>query len=138
MRFEHELEIERPPEDVYAFLSDPAKLPEWQGGVEEVAVLGERRFREVRTFMGRRAASEVEVTAAEPPREFAIRVVSGPVRVAARHALARVGPGRTRLRVEVEADPGSIPRLAAGVAARAARRQSEKDFRRLKEILEAR
>jgi carbon monoxide dehydrogenase subunit G len=36
MIYEHELEIERPPDDVHAFLSHPENLPRWQSEVLEV------------------------------------------------------------------------------------------------------
>jgi uncharacterized protein YndB with AHSA1/START domain len=75
--------IGRPPGDVFAFLTDPAKLPAWQD-VDEVRQLTEgpvragTRFREVHRVMGRPRVELTEVVACEPPRRFHIRVVEGP------------------------------------------------------------
>jgi carbon monoxide dehydrogenase subunit G len=138
VKLERTIEIARSPEEVYAFLADPANLPAWQGPVESVEWRGgeasaEDRFQEQRTFLGRHVASDVEVVAADRAREFSVRAAAGPVEVTARHYLSRAGEG-TLVRVEVEA--AKVPRLVAGVAARAARKQAEDDLARLKALLE--
>jgi uncharacterized protein YndB with AHSA1/START domain len=139
VKLERSIEIARPPEDVYAYVADPANLPAWQGPVEGVdwaggpAEAGET-FRERRTFIGRRVESTVEVLAADPGREFSVRARPGPIELVARHFLSRAGEG-TLVRVEVEAV--KVPRLVAGVAARTARKQAEDDLARLKGLLEA-
>lgn len=138
MTYEHELEIERAPEDVYAFLSDPENLPRWQSEVVEVRPESETRFREVRTFVGRRIESMLEITAAEPGREFSVRSTAGPVRFAVRHLLEPAGEGRTRLRVLGEAkDPAGLFKLGGRLLRRAAARRVEEDFARLKALLES-
>ena len=56
----------RPPEEVFAFVTDPAKLPVWQDA-EEVQQLTDgpvragTRFREVHQVMGRRRVELTEV-----------------------------------------------------------------------------
>ena len=138
MKLERSVEIARSPDDVYAYLADPSNLPSWQGPVHEVAWSGGPAaagdtFREQRTFLGRRVDSRVEVTAADPGREFSVRASPGPVEVTARHFLTRAGEG-TLVRVEVEAT--RVPRLVAGVAARNAGKQADEDLARLKRLLE--
>ncbi len=91
MRFEHSLEIERPPEQVYALLADVERVPEWQHDVESVVRESTTRFRDTRRFMGRRAKTVVEVVSADPGREFTIRAVGGPVAFAVRHSLEAAG-----------------------------------------------
>jgi carbon monoxide dehydrogenase subunit G len=138
MTYEHELEIERPPEDVYAFLSEPENLPRWQSEVLEVRRESDTRFREVRTFVGRRIESTLEVTAAEPGREFSLRSASGPVRFSVRHLLEPAGEGRTRLRVVGETEgAGGLFKLGGRLLRRAAERRFHEDFARLKAILES-
>jgi carbon monoxide dehydrogenase subunit G len=137
MTYEHELEIERPPDDVYAFLSDPENLPRWQSEVLEVRRESDTRFREVRTFVGRRIESTLEVTAAEQGREFSLRSASGPVRFSVRHLLEPAGEGRTRLRVVGETGgAGGLFKLGGRLLRRAAERRFHEDFARLKHILE--
>ena len=63
---EHTLEIARPVEEVFAYLTDVARLPEWQSSAESAELEGElregARIKEVRAFMGRRATSTLEVS----------------------------------------------------------------------------
>ena len=134
MRFELELTIAAPPEDVFDFLSDPTNLPRWQ----ESCVAAESdgtRIRETRSFMGHRAQVETEIVERERPHTFTVRSLGGPVRFTVRHELSPSGDG-TQLRVDAE---GSAigGRLTAGVVARVAERQFRGDFERLREILES-
>lgn len=137
---EHTLEIDRPVDEVFAYLTDVARLPEWQESAEEVeldGVLQEgARFREVRSFMGRRATSTLEVTEHAPPRRFALHVVEGPVKYAVEHALEDVG-GRTRVTFVARGDTGRVPRLMRGTVRRLVERQFVHDLEALKRRLES-
>jgi len=141
MRYELAVEIERPPAEVYAYLADPTHLPDWQADVEEVRdapggpLSAGALFTEVRSFLGKRAVSTLEVTAAEPGRELALRTVSGPVEVTIRHLLEPSGDG-TRVRVEADADAGTLLGLGGPLLRRAAERRARSDFGRLKSLLE--
>jgi len=138
VKYEHEVEIERSPEDVYAFISDPENLPKWQHEVMEVRRESETRFTEVRTFVGRRMESTLDVTAAEPAREFSLRSRMGPVHFAVRHLLEPAGEGRTRLRILGESEgAGSIFKLGGRLLRRAVQHRAREDFERLKELLES-
>ena len=142
MRYELAVEIARPPAEVYAYLADPSHLPEWQADVEEIrgapggALSAGATFTEVRSFLGKRAESTLEVTAAEPGQELSLMTVSGPVRVEIRHRLEPAGEG-TRLVVEAEADMGKLVGLGGPLVRRAAERRARGDFQRLKALLEA-
>jgi carbon monoxide dehydrogenase subunit G len=138
VRYEHEVEIERPPGEVYAFLADPENLPKWQSGLLDVRSESEARFTEVRTFVGRRVESTIEVTAAEPGREFSLRTVAGPIRFSVQHLLDPAGEGGTRLLVKGEAAPvAGLFKVGSRLLRRAAKHRAEEDFVRLKAILEA-
>ncbi len=77
------VEIARPPEDVFAYMTDPAKLSTWQDA-EEVTQLtpgpvgAGTQFREVHKALGKRRVEITEIVAFEPGRVFEIRVVDGP------------------------------------------------------------
>src|SRR3954463_1720837 len=83
IRVSDTVEIERAPEDVFAYVTDPAKLGTWQDA-EEVEQLTPgpvgvgTRFREVHKVMGRRRTEITEVTEFQVGRRFGIRVVEGP------------------------------------------------------------
>ena len=83
-------------------------------------------------------SSTIEVTKAEPGREFAIRTGTGPVHFAVRHVLEPAGEGRTRLRVEGESEgAGGLFKLGGRLLLRAVERRAREDFERLKELLES-
>jgi uncharacterized protein YndB with AHSA1/START domain len=93
--------IARPPEEVFAFVTDPAKLSAWQDA-EEVEQLTDgpvragTRFREVHKVMGRRRVELTEVVECDPCRLFCIRVVEGPP-VDGRWEFTQTPGGGTRL-----------------------------------------
>src|SRR5438128_214796 len=64
-RFSLSEEIARPPEDVFAYLTDVSKLPEWQSSAisaeSDGPVREGTRIREQRKFVGRDLRTELEV-----------------------------------------------------------------------------
>ena len=138
---EHEVVVERPLDEVFAYVANPGNVPEWQSGVLETDFAGEMRvgarWREVRTFLGRRVEATLEATAYEPTGEFALRVASGPIPFSVRHFFAPAAGG-TRIRIVAHGEPGGLLRFGAAVVARAAERQLRTDYSRLKDVLEGR
>src|SRR5262245_60304107 len=103
MRFEQEIEINRLPAEVFAFLTDPDKLSAWQSttvGVKRERrgplALGER-LDEVHRALGREVRTTVEVAAYEAPALFELHVVSGGIPLDGRWELQPSATG-TRLR----------------------------------------
>jgi uncharacterized membrane protein len=138
VRFDLEVTIARPVAAVFAYVSDVAHLPDWQeSAVAASWIEPGKRFRERRSFLGRTASLELEVTACEQDRRFDVKSVSGPVRFEIRHAFEAAGE-ETRLRVSAEAATGRALRFPAAVAKKQAERQFRSDLERLKELLEER
>jgi uncharacterized protein YndB with AHSA1/START domain len=83
IRVTETVEIGRAPQDVFAYLTDPAKLATWQN-LEEIEQLtpgpvgAGTRFREVHRVLGTSRPEITEVVVLEPGRRFDIRVVQGP------------------------------------------------------------
>jgi uncharacterized protein YndB with AHSA1/START domain len=141
IRIEFTIDIDRPPPEVFAYLTDAESLPEWQSGAVEARWQGEKapgaHIREVRKFLGRRMESELEVTEYEPDRRFALKVLSGPVPFSVQHTLEPNDSG-TRLTFVGEGEPGGFFKLAEPIVGRTAERQFKGDFETLKDVLEAR
>ena len=136
MRFDLEVTIERPVEAVFAYVSDVRNLPEWQESAVSAEWIEEgSSFRESRTFLGRTAQLELEVTTFEQDRRFDVKAVTGPVRFEIRHTFEAV-EGGTVLRVSAEAAIGGALRFAASMAKKQAERQFRSDLERLKAVLE--
>ena len=141
IRIQFSIDVDRPPSEVFAYLTDAASLPEWQSGAVEARWEGEKRpggrIKEVRKFLGRRMESELEVTQYEPDRRFALRVLSGPVPFTVEQTL-EPHDGGTRLTFVGEGEPGGFFKFAEPIVARTAERQFKGDFETLKDVLEGR
>ena len=138
MEFDLEVTIERPVAEVFAYVTDVRNVPLWQESATSAEWIEEgRRFREQRSFMGRTAELELEVTELEPERRFDVRTSKAPVQFEIRHSFEAVDGG-TRVRVHGEAKLSGALRLAAGMAKRQAESQFRRDFERLKAVLERR
>ena len=137
---EHTLEIARPRDEVFEYLTDVSRLPEWQSSAESAQLEGElregARIKEVRTFMGRRATSTLEVSEYLPPSRFGLHVVEGPIRYSVEHALEELD-GRTRVTFVGRGETKGVPRLMHGAVRRAVERQFVKDLEVFKRNLEA-
>jgi hypothetical protein len=79
-------EVDRPPADVFAYVTDPARFGEWQadvvsghldGGGTEVGAW----CTTVRRIGGVERSSTSELVRLEPPRAWAVRGIDGPIRV---------------------------------------------------------
>jgi len=135
VRAEVTVEIARPPEEVFDYLTDVSNLPRWQSGVHSATREGSR-IHESRHMLGRELQTTLEIEESERPHVFAIRAVDGPIPFSVRHELEPSGDG-TKLTVVGEGDVGLLPGFAAGIMARRAEKQFRKDFERLKRLLES-
>lgn len=138
------VQVDRPVAEVFAYLTDPESLAEWQTNVVSVTketagpVGPGTRFREVRRGpFGRRVESIVEVSAYEENRRFDLRIVSGPLPIDGRNRFAPTGRG-TRVHFVAEGELRGPVRLARPILARLVLRQFQADYARLKEALESR
>ena len=139
---QHEVSIHlnRPVDEVFAFLVDPANQPAWQSNLIESEQLTAgpmrvgTRIREVRRLGRRPTEYQAEVSALEPDKRFALRVITGP-RVALNYAFT-AEEGGTRLHYQFVMRTSGMMRLLEPLIAHSLRKQSTSDFARLKGILE--
>ena len=142
IRIEFDVDVERPVEDVFAYLTDPRRLHEWQPRTTSVEVEGDEpvgvgtRFRETRQILGRDIEQTVEVSEYEPPRRFGLRIVDGPLKVDGAHELEPRGSG-TRIHVVAAGEPTGAARLGGPLVKRALERELRGHYGRLKRNLEA-
>jgi uncharacterized protein YndB with AHSA1/START domain len=140
IRIELTVEIACPPENVFAALTDLEHLPEWQSSAVAAKADGPlavgARIHEQRSMRGRELDNELEVSAYDPPRRFALKGRSGPVPLSVDHELVEDG-GKTILHVHAQAEPGALFKLAEPMIKRTAEQELRADFERLKVRLEA-
>jgi carbon monoxide dehydrogenase subunit G len=128
--------IDRPPDDVFAYLTDLQRIREWQPATQDVRVESDTCYTQVLKLMGRTFESRIEVTEREPPHRFAIRTSGGPVEFHVVHELEDEVDG-TRLRVQGDGRAAGLLKLGETVAVKAAEVELRRSFDRLKKVLEA-
>jgi Polyketide cyclase / dehydrase and lipid transport len=143
IRFEESVVIERPPAQVFAFVSDPRNDTEWTAWIVEVrqtsvGPLGVgASFVQGARFLRRRLEVPFELTAYEPNRKMALMPTRGPVRLAARRSV-EPGEAGTRVTIEGWGQSGFFLNLLEPLIALAARRRLKIALVRLKHVLEQR
>jgi uncharacterized membrane protein len=141
VRIDFTVEVERAAQEVFDYLTDLARLPEWQSSAVESRADGPLaegvRIAERRRVLGREVENELEVTAFDPPRRLTLKALRGPVRFTVDHRLVEDGDS-TLVHVVAEAEPGAFMKLAEPLLARTAEQELRSDFNRLKEIVESR
>jgi uncharacterized membrane protein len=134
--------INRPVEEVFAFVSNYENLPTWSSLSSEVKKTSEgpigvgTTHRTVVKFLGRRLEGEAEVTEYEPNRIYASKSKSGPFPVKNRLTFERVAGG-TRVSLMTEGEPGGFFKLAEPLLVSMLKRQFDGDFANLKDLMEA-
>jgi uncharacterized protein YndB with AHSA1/START domain len=137
------IEINRSPEDVFAYLDDLARHGEWQSQIVSTTIetagptqVGTRAT-DVRRVPGGKQAVTYEVTERDPPRRASFRGVNGPVRPLGTVTVEPAGTGGSKVTLELELRGHGLLGLIVGPLARSqARKQVPADQKRLKERLE--
>lgn len=141
-RVEVTVTIERPPEAVFAFISDFEKNSLWQSGVEKAWFTANGPFgvgstyTQLSKFLGRDIEFHFEVIRFEPNKVVEFHTTSGtfPVRIV--RAVEPVPEG-TRVNAIIEGEASGIFKLAAPILDWFTQRQIESDYRKLKVLLES-
>lgn len=141
---EASIHIDRPPDDVFAVVGDPANNPIWRKNVVRTEWLDDgpmrigRRGRQTARILGREWTVEAEVVEWDPPRSAAWRVVQGPVSV---RSWFRVEPDGSGSLVSGGADgrgfTGPLGGLLTRLAVPRMTKQAQLDLETLRDRLES-
>ena len=135
------VEIARSPEDVFAYVTDFPRQPEWQDGLVSVAVKTDGPLRAGTRVVHRRklgpgsVTTTSELTAFEPPHVVGFRGVDGPIRATGSQRIEAAGPG-SRVLFEMELEAHGLGKLMLPMARKQADRQVVTSHQKLKQILE--
>jgi uncharacterized protein YndB with AHSA1/START domain len=109
--FTHSVTIPRPPDEVFPWLLEGDRVPQWTSNLEryepEGAVGPGSRIRQTLEVSGQRFDVEMEVVRYEPPREAETRFSTNGIDIVATYDVAADGAG-TRLTQSLEAKPRSL------------------------------
>ena len=137
--FAHSVEITRPPADVFPWLLEEDKVPQWTGHLqryEQHGALGTgARVRQVLEVSGRTIDVELEITEYQPPTGAQTRFSTNGIEVVSSYALEAAGAG-TRLTQTIEAKAGGLTaRLLMPVLQPRLEEKLTQDLERLRETL---
>ena len=142
MRVSSTVTIDRPLEDVFAYVADYRNDPAWRPEVKEMRYLSEEpvgvgiHALETSVLWGRRLVTETLISAYDPNRRLDWDFVSGPFRVRGSRTFEAVDGG-TRVTSELEWNPAArLARMAAPAMTRSYQRMLDRNLQRLRTILE--
>jgi hypothetical protein len=103
------VDVERSPDDVFAYVTDQTRFAEWQSGVvtghmetSGAPAVGDRCFITRRIGFAQRVSTS-EVTHVDPPRTWGVRGIDGPIRATVDVTVEGLDDGR-RSRLSIESN----------------------------------
>ena len=138
------IEISRRPEDVFSYVTDPSRLPQWQESAvsarrldDAPLAVGSRVV--VTRRMGRREqAMTMELAELNPPMSWSVRGIDGPVRGDVKGTVEPLGNGeRSRVTISLDFEGHGIGKPLVPVVRRQAMTVAPTSYRNLKERLES-
>ena len=139
------IEVDRPPTEVFAYVTDPSRFAEWQEGAvgghmatEGQPSVGDHCITNRRIGFAERAVTS-EVTHIDPPRSWGVRGIDGPIRAEVNVTVEPLDHDqRSRVTIEIDFTGHGIGQLLVPLLVRPqARKEMPANARKLKERLEA-
>ena len=131
------IEIARPPEEVFAFATDPLHFADWQDDVVSVHMLGDSRFTTTRRINGGKRTMIQQITRNDPPHGWAAQGIDGPIRPHATITIEPVNEGtRSRVTFTLDFEGHGIGVPLVPLIRRQAQAGAPISYRNLKQLLE--
>jgi uncharacterized protein YndB with AHSA1/START domain len=138
------IEIGRPPEEVFSYVTDPSRFAEWQKDVVSVRLakggppgVG-AKFTTTRRIGGVDRIMTQEITESSPPRSWSAHGVSGPIRPSANITVEPLNDGsRSRVTFALDFEGHGIGVPLVPLVRRQAKKGAPISYRNLKKLLES-
>jgi uncharacterized protein YndB with AHSA1/START domain len=137
------IDVARPPEQVFAYVTDPSTMHEWQQGcvtghMDAPTTRVGSKCTTVRKIGGREREVTTEITDYDPPRRWADRGIDGPIRAIVAVTVEPLADGSSsRLTIDLDFTGHGIGRLLVPlVVRRQAAREMPDNMSRLKQRLD--
>jgi carbon monoxide dehydrogenase subunit G len=140
--YEATIFINRPQQEVFDFMSDPANAPKWQNNfvssewTSEGPVGVGSTQRAVSRFLGRELETTAEITVWDPPNRTAFKLPEGQIQLEATTTYESKGDG-TQITISGVGETGGFFKLAEGLVGNQLQKQLDTNFSALKLLLEA-
>jgi uncharacterized protein YndB with AHSA1/START domain len=138
------VEVARPAEDAFAYVTDPSTMREWQQGVVSGHMDGATtrvgsRCTTVRRIGGRERTVITEITEWEPPHRWADRGIDSPIRAMVGVTVEQLADrSRSRVTIDVDFTGHGIGKVLVPLfVRRQAASEMPENMKRLKEQLQA-
>ncbi|MFG2988780.1 SRPBCC family protein [Streptomyces sp. NPDC048257] len=136
--------IDRRPEDVYSYLTDPTHLPEWQDSAVSAVPIGDlpvhvgSKVLVTRRIGRRRVPTIMEFVELDPPRSWHVHGIDGPVRPDVRGTIEPLdGGARSRVTLDVDFESHGMGRALVPLLVRPmVRKEMPRGEEKLKHLLE--
>jgi len=134
--------INRPLQEVFDFMTNPANFAQWQSGTKSAKWASEGPvdvgsiFNSTGQMMGREMKMDLEITQWVPPNVWGIKGQSGPMKFDAVSKFESKAGG-TQVTQTFEGEVGGLFSIAEGLAIKQLQKQVESDGIALKKLLEA-
>jgi uncharacterized protein YndB with AHSA1/START domain len=138
-------EVARPPEEVFAYVTDPGRFAEWQESVVDGHMAGtgphapgDRCLSTRRVGRAERPVTS-EITHVDPPRTWGVRGVDGPVRAVVDVNVAPLDGGQwSRVTIQLDFTGRGVGKLLVPLFVRpSARKEMPANLERLRQRLES-
>jgi uncharacterized protein YndB with AHSA1/START domain len=139
------IEIGRPPDEVFSYVTDPSRFAEWQDDVVSVRIEEGRRplsvgsrFTTTRRIGRTERTMTQEVTEISPPRNWAVHGIDGPIRPNVTVTIEPLTDGeRSRVTFALDFEGHGIGKTLLPLVRRQASRGAPISYRNLKARLES-
>jgi carbon monoxide dehydrogenase subunit G len=141
IKFEKSYYIDRPKQEVFEFVTDPANDTKWRDSASSAEWISEGPVgvgstqRSVDKFLGRKIELTTEVTAWDPPNKYGLKTLSGPVPTESTITFESEGSG-TQLMINGQVEFGGFFKMTEGLIGKQVEKQLDTDFNGLKRVLE--
>lgn len=137
------IEVARPADEVFAYLSDFANNPRWQDGMVSAAFTTEPPLRvgseydQEARFMGKKIISHFRITELTPGRSVTIETTESTFPIKVTRSVTPLDEQRCEVTAHVTGDASGVFALAAPMMRWMVGRSVRADYARLKAVLEA-
>jgi uncharacterized protein YndB with AHSA1/START domain len=137
-----QVEVARTPEEVFAYVTDPAHFTEWQENVVDGHLDGGRPTVGAKCFTTRRIGGgerkvTSEITVFDPPRAWGVHGTDGPIRASVNVTVEPVADG-SRVTIDLDFEGHGIGKILVPLLVRPqSQKEMQRNMARLKTQLES-
>ena len=141
-KMEASVVIDRPIDEVFAYVVDASSWPKWEEGLLEAEQTSQgptgagTTFKGINQFMGQKMEWTSEITEYETNKRVGHEIISGPMSVE-QTLTFEPADGGTRFNLAAEGETGGFFKMAEPIVNRMMKKQLGGNLAKLKQILEA-